>query len=187
MTADSPGRLDWILAQVNDWLKFAEAKNGALVAFNGVVLATTATLFADHQTRDPLVSMYLISLWVLVATGLTIAVFSFLPATEIPLLKADERPSEEDNLLFFGHAKKYSANSYLRTVQARYGGQTLEDDRLSRDIASQIVVNSRIAVWKYTCFKVALWATIAGIVTPILAGVVFGLLWIWRMRHGLFG
>lgn len=176
-------RYEWILAQTNDWLRFAEAKNAALVVFNSAVLVATAQLVGEYPPAGLISRLYVGSLWVLMGVGLIVALFSFLPKTTIPLLSAGELPREQDNLIFFGSAKKYTAPEYITAVNKRYGISTTEDDQWRRDIAEQVVTNARIAVWKYSCFKVALAATIWGVLTPIAGPLVFGLLYAWSKTH----
>jgi len=38
-----------IFQNVNDWLKFAEAKNGVLLAFSGAAITATVTLLATAE------------------------------------------------------------------------------------------------------------------------------------------
>jgi len=176
-------RYEWILAQANDWLKFAEAKNGALVVFNSAILLATVQLIGEHPPGHILPKLYLASLWGFLGASLAIALFSFLPKTTIPLLSAGERPSPRDNLIFFGAAKKYTAQDYAAAINARYGIGEPDDKQWEHDVSEQVVTNARIAVWKYTCFKVALWGTIWGLLTPILGPLVFGVLYAWSKSH----
>lgn len=176
-------RYDPILVQTADWLKFAEAKNGALIVFNSAVLAATMQQAFEHHPDNALVRLYLGSLWVLLGASLIIALFSFLPKTEIPLLSVSQRPSPSDNLIFFGAAKKYTADEYAAAVEARYGPGAPEDANWRKDISEQIVTNARIAVWKYSCFKVALWGTIWGLLTPILGPIAVAVLYTWSKAH----
>lgn len=176
-------RHEWILAQANDWLKFAEAKNAALVVFNAAVLVAVVQLVFEHPPTHSALKLYLASMSAFIGGGMLVALFSFLPKTSIPLLSAGERPNPRDNLIFFGAAKKYSTQDYLREVNARYGMEQHTNARWEQDIAEQVVTNARIAVWKYTCFKIALWATICGLLTPIAGPLVFGLLYAWSKTH----
>lgn len=176
-------RYEWILAQVNDWLKFAEAKNGALVVFNSTVLIASVQMVAERLPDHPAGHLYLGSLWVFVGAGLVIALFSFLPSTAIPLLGAGERRAERDNLLFFGDIKKYAPADLMDAIRARYAFETPPDARWERDVCEQIVINARITTWKYTCFRVAMWATLYGLLTPVLGAFVGGILYLWNKAH----
>jgi hypothetical protein len=175
-------RLQWVLAQVNDWLKFAEAKNGALVLLNGAAIVGAIQVATSAQSLNIFGMWYLISLCGLLSSGALVALFSFLPATEIPLLLPKEPPAPHDNLIFFGHVKKYAPDSYLQVALSREPENNYAQQGWLMDLAAQIVINSRIAVWKYACFKLALWLTIAAVVTPILGVVAFFAFWVGRGR-----
>lgn len=171
------------MAQVNEWLKFAEAKNGALVVLNSAVVALSIPpAIASHPWTD-LAQLWLWTSWLLLAAGLLIALLSFLPATQIPFLDPAQPTSPNDNLIFFGHARNYDVEEYLHALRERTGAP--HDSGWERDVAGQIITNAKIASWKYSCFKGALWCTIAAIVTPVLAGLTFGGISIWRRVHGL--
>jgi hypothetical protein len=164
---------------VNDWLKFAEAKNAALVVFDSAVLVVVAQAVSENPRAYTGLRVYVLTLCTLVAASLVVGLFSFLPRTSIPVLTASELPGERDNLIFFGAAKKYTARDYVAAAEARYGGGQPKLTPWEQDIAEQIVTNARIADWKYACFKVALGATIWGLLTPVVGPLVFGLLYAW--------
>lgn len=177
---DNEERLQWVLAQVNDWLKFAEAKNGGVVLLNGAAVFGTLQVATSLESLPLWAEWYFTGLCAQLTAGALVALFSFLPRTEIPLLNPIGVPEPGDNLIFFGHARKYSPAAYLQAALARCPGGDKGDPRWLNDLAAQIVINSRIAVWKYSCFKLALWLTIAAVVTPVVAVVAFGMIWAWR-------
>src|SRR4051794_19681545 len=105
--------LQYILAQINDWLKFAEAKNGALVA--AAIAIIIGLLQANVSPGScpanldflPLCKWYYVTtlpLWI--AAGGVVALSSFLPQTAIPYVFS--KPIQKsDNLLFFGEIANY--------------------------------------------------------------------------------
>lgn len=172
------GRLEWILAQINEWLKFAEAKNGALVVLSAAILTGSTQVLPAEQTV--IIITYRWSLWLFGSLAFLVSLFSFLPQTAIPILRPNERRERDESLLFFGNAKKYTPNEYLGACTERYGVTATAWDR---DLAGQIIINSRIAVWKYTCFKVALWTMVWALLTPALGALVVALLYAWNQRQ----
>lgn len=175
-------RLEWILSHVNSWLAFAEAKNGAILVLDGALLIASAQVAADHWPANELARVYVVSAWACLAVAILVALFSFLPKTQIPLLKPKQTPADTDNLLFFGHIKKYSARTYLTHVADIYEVH-VQNTRLETDLATQIVTNARIATWKYTCFKVALWASVCAILSPVVGPLALALLHAWSQAH----
>ena len=45
-------KLNQIFVNVNEWLKFAEAKNGVLFAFNGAAVIGVLSLYKDMGSSD---------------------------------------------------------------------------------------------------------------------------------------
>lgn len=156
MNEDFHTKLDSIFKNVNDWLKFAEQKNAALLLLNGgMVWGVTRVLSMTKKIPD-------ISYWFnLVAYSLTvisalICIISFLPILQQRWFKPEET-SGSDNCLYFAHSAKYEAREYLIFLAKKLG---YENDKtkftdFEVDLAKQIVTNSEIAFDKYKRFKLA--------------------------------
>lgn len=156
------------LERVNYWLSFAEAKNAALIAFNIAVVA----FVADFQKSFPLISTIIMVCFVL---SCIICLISFFPKTE-------NRPKEKkakrknDNLIFWGDIAFFeNEGRYIECVISRYfPGNTLngEPNKMCYDLASEIIINSRIAQYKYSCFKNAIKVDIFSFFPCILLFVI---------------
>ena len=163
-----------IFSNVNGWLKFAEAKNGVLVAFNGsgIFVVLTGILLEDVPALagHPALQAYFWSFIICLTVGLVIALFSFHAKLITSGGLSGEEMKPSDNLLYFDHIAKYDAGAYLERLSA-----ALEMERkgvygqLEKDYANEIIVNATIARRKYLLFNTALWCTIAGVMTPVLA------------------
>lgn len=140
------------LERTNYWLSFAEAKNAALIAFNVAAIA----FIAEFQKNFPMFSTVIMILFVV---SCIICLVSFFPkAYNRPkMLKTNE---QSDNLVFWNDiAMIKDEERYIELVIDRYfSGKNLnrEPNKLCYDLASEIVINSRIARSKYNCFKNAL-------------------------------
>ena len=80
--------------------------------------------------------------------------------------------AEKDNLLFWKDISKYSTEDYLKGIR-----KLLKDDEeateLDKRFAEEIIVNSRIARWKYDMFKWSIKVIIvATLVLPVIAVIV---------------
>lgn len=175
-TVNVEEQLVFIFGQVNEWLKFAEAKNAALVA------AATAVIFGITQSVDKILdwdqqykTWFLLMMLVLLAFGGLCALLSFLPRTQIPFVLKKEEAKQSHNLIFFGDIMKYDPETYLKELCRRMS-VTTPPTSMNQQLAEQIVVNARIAAMKYTWFKVALWFVLAGVVTPLGAGLAYVIL-----------
>jgi CRISPR/Cas system CMR-associated protein Cmr5 small subunit len=166
-----------IFSNINDWLKFAEEKNAALIALNLVsIFGATAAITQKDVTIPKFISYYLYSFIILNGLGLTIALYSFWPQTQIEdtfrkkIEDLSFKKSEHGNsVLFYGHIKDYTPQSYLDKLRESCNKEVGECSGLVSDYASQIVINSRIASRKYRYFKAALFCTISALLTPMVS------------------
>lgn len=171
-----------IFSNVNEWLKFAEAKNAALIAFHLGSIFGAATIITQTEcdTIPQPIVYYLYSFIILSAIGLFFAMFSFWPQTRIEaaLSKKIEdifysgTPAADGNLLFYGYINNCGKNKYLTELCGCYSKQPGSCTKLELDYVEQIVVNSRITVRKYFYFKIALLITIVAVLSPISLPVI---------------
>jgi hypothetical protein len=78
-------------------------------------------------------------------------------------------PAAGDNLLFYHDIRKYSAAAYLEALLAAMAHDGAPPSRLERMYAEQIVACARIADRKFGIFRFAIWITICGLTTPVVA------------------
>ena len=174
------GRLFHLLEMVNDWLKYAEAKNGGLVAISG--LATSAIVSYGSNLTHP-------SAWdigsLTVAAGCFIAsvavgVLSFLPKSDSVSIQArmGASPDESDSLYFFGHLSRLTASELVRRV-CRLDGENAvctPEQRSERDLAGQIIINSRITQDKLRRFTTGARFFLAGLGVAVVSLAISKLL-----------
>lgn len=151
------------LARSVDFVKFAEAKNAALLTFcSAWSLAMVALLLKGEPKPLPFdlgVTLHIALILLVIAAVITIS--SFLPRINLSAFnRAHERKL---NLLFFGDIAKLSLEEFHSRVKTRYlppGEAPFSSEYLS-DLCEQITVNSKIASRKFTQFK---WAAILALV-----------------------
>lgn len=166
MSLDKIIKLESVLDKTNDWLKFAEAKNGAVLAFNGAVLFALSRLVSTANFASNWLHIYLMFVSFLLLVSIVIALSSFVPRLEAPYwIKYPELPSKF-NLIFYGHICSLSAKKYLELFNDAEGKNKTEG-KLAEDIANQIVINSKISYIKYEQFRIAVWFTLSALLTPI--------------------
>ena len=140
------------LERTNYWLSFAEAKNAALIALNVAMIAFLAELKAEC----PAFKAILLGLFVV---SCIISIVSFRPNTSSRVRKK-ETNGPHDNLVFWGDiALLKDEKQYIDLVVERYFPEMTFDeeyDKLSYDLASEIIINSKIAKRKYSLFNIAL-------------------------------
>lgn len=152
------------LARVIDFLKFAEAKNAALLTFSsawiiGSVNALTRVpgLPPDWQTA------FTVALPLFAASAL-VAMASFLPKTLLSRFHRD--PEQAKSLLYFGDIATFAPGAYKERVRDRYYPPEAESATRNYldDLSIQIAVNSQITVRKLRFFYVGALIVIVAII-----------------------
>lgn len=168
-----------IFQNVNEWLKFAEAKNGILLAFSGAGLTATITLLATDKNIPNSLKLALLLATFLLCICALICSLSFIPQTDLkrllwlqtrPSKKSVPQPQDTDNLYYFGDLRKYNAKELIEAINNQYfeGKITPLYKKEYEDIAGQITINSSIAFSKYQIFKYAVYVLILAIlVIPV--------------------
>jgi hypothetical protein len=168
-------QLKAIFTNVNDWLKFAETKNAALIAANAAVsFASFSILVQNWSKLDTRLCWYLISLIICALSSATIALLAIIPRTSLLISISKEKPNDvTDNLLFYGDIAKYKPAEFVKALKRRFGETDTLLSGLESDYGQQIVINSQIAFRKHTLFRFSAWLTISAIITPLIAGIIF--------------
>ncbi|MCC6314446.1 MAG: hypothetical protein IT337_10580 [Thermomicrobiales bacterium] len=173
-------RLLDLLRLVNDWLKFAETKNVGIVglASGGLTLLVAATGFLRAEGIPLAAGFVLTAAGALLALSLLVGVWSFMPASGAPqwLRSRIGAPNPSDNLLYFGHAAKYSPHDLVETIARRYERQSDPViHALHTDLAAQLVINARITLQKLWLFRWAVILFAAGVLMAA-AGMLVAIL-----------
>ncbi len=168
------------LDRVDGWLKFAEAKNLAIIALSG---SATAALIGFLRGSD----LGVITATVITAAeisfllGLATALLGFMPRTAVLDVLA-RRPMDPDpdadNLLFYGDLQKYAPQALAETIARRYASNDAYRARehpLHLDVAAQIVANARITVRKLRAFTIAARFVLLGVML-VMVGLITRLL-----------
>ncbi len=171
-----------IFGNVNDWLKFAEAKNFGLLSLNAaIVFGFTQTNFSDGSVICK-AGFYVFS---------PFAIFSFFAAliSLFPILSQIEKGSYAkswintfcnfidkergfENILFYGYLKgideaKFEVK-YLEKI-----GSTQMFTQFEKELSTQILYNSRITWLKYQLFKIGAFLFLFGVIVFLLALPLF--------------
>ncbi|RZK01777.1 MAG: hypothetical protein EOO43_23860 [Flavobacterium sp.] len=166
-------QLKYIFSNVNEWLKFAEAKIAGLLALNA------ASMFGVLQSQNNFVNehkIFLVIILVLVSVSILCCVYSIVPDLRVKRfnrkLEQNIFQSEITNInpLFFGSISKLTTDQYIELLKDREPSFHLA--AFDKELINQIVVNSEIANFKYSVFNIASWFTFVAFCAGILA-IVF--------------
>ncbi len=152
------------LERTNYWLSFAEAKNGAIIAINVALIAVLITIF----DKAPIFCVIAISCFLV---SCTLSLISFIPNTKSRPDVNTMISDGELNLLFYGDVASIGTTErYIKLSINRYfsgKGMTLVN-KLVYDLASEVLINSRITVKKYNGFKNAVKVDFMALVLTII-------------------
>lgn len=166
-------KLNRILMFVDGHVKFAEAKNAALFTLNASTIFAVSQVFPEKAATW--LSLYLGCVLVGSFMSGIIILLSFLPATQIPWGKSSPMITSSRNLLFFSDLVDCPIDNYLADFASAEGESDRKASGLERMYAEQIIANGRIAARKFAYFKIAIWTTLFGVVTPTGAAIL--LIW----------
>lgn len=159
-----------LLSLVNEWLRFAEAKNGVLFGANaGLAFSYLGFLAGDIPFENCWVNLYISNGVILFALSAIVALLSFLPSLEIPK-KNSENIIGIDNPLFFGHLRRYTHDSLIQLLSEE---MEAKPSKLEKYYSEQIVVNSEIAWRKYQFFNAATVMMLSGILSPFVVALFY--------------
>ncbi|MBD2138631.1 hypothetical protein H6F32_13770 [Anabaena sp. FACHB-1237] len=171
---DISSKLMSIFQNVNEWLKFAEAKNGILLGFSGAAITATITILSTGQNLPNSLKIGLFFTTVLLSICALVCTLSFLPKTNLervvwlkskPPKNTNYIQKDTDNFWFFGDLQKYNATDLLAALNQHYlkGKINAPYEKEYQDIATQITVNAEIAFLKFQLFTYAVYVLIASI------------------------
>lgn len=144
------------LQRVIDFLKYAEAKNAALLTFTSAWLAVSINvIFSSSMDSTALKHGFGAAIpFFLIAGGAAIA--SFFPKLNLPGFHGGKHAGPHDkNLLYFGDIGGMTLKEFEPAIHRRYypGDDHGPRDEYIHDLIVQIRVNSAITSAKMRCFK----------------------------------
>jgi hypothetical protein len=148
--------LKFIFHNVNEWLKFAEAKHAGLVVFNAAIIVGISSSYTTirHFVYPSMILVGAICLGI----SIFISIISQFPVTG-NFLSSNAR-SQNPNLYFFGDL----ANCNVQTVIDKFKAidSSFDLSQLDGNLINQILVNARITESKFKLFKFASYITALG-------------------------
>jgi Family of unknown function (DUF5706) len=172
------------LQRTLDFLKFAEAKNAAMLALaSGWLFAIINVETNGKNVPTGLTVGMTLALPLALLAGL-LAMFSFLPRLHLPSFLGGRRAGPHPkNLLYFGDISTLSIKTLERDLRDRYfSSSTLHTDDYIHDLIVQISVNSEITLRKMRLFKIGMWLIVAAgiaLLIPILQLAIRGVTSLW--------
>lgn len=170
---DIEAKLQSIFTNVNDWLKYAEAKNAGILVFSGAAIAAIMGFLGSSFKIEPEWKIGLFTCVGFLSITCIITLWSFIPKNKIKY-KNRGIPSREDNLYFYGHLCKYNPQELIRALSLIYYNNDSQEliNRRNIDLAAQIIMNSGITMDKNQMFKLAARIALIGLLSIVAIPVI---------------
>ncbi len=163
--------LKFIFQNINEWLKFAEQKNAALIVLNSGIIWGYAgiyefkgSLYSNFENIVSLIGLFLI----LLSTIICLATFHPV-LNKLKTYKNSGNICSSDNCFYFGDIAKYSDDEYEKKLKKilhikEKDTPQLHFSNISKHLIMQIVTNSKISFDKYKKFTFSLGFTFIAII-----------------------
>lgn len=173
-----------LLGRVLDMLRFAEAKNAALLAFASAWIVGIVNMLSSGKPLPPGYQGVCYTTLPVFIVAATIAIASLLPKLQTSPFTGDPK-GKIQNLLFFGDIAELTVDGFKADVRAVYG-QTTDEPTAAylSDLEAQISINSKITRRKHRMFNVgaiAALVAVAAFSVPTV-GMVLNAIGCWISR-----
>jgi hypothetical protein len=181
-------RLQKTFLNINDWLKFAEAKNFGLLTLNAAFVFGIGQIDFDEKSNVATACYYVF---------IPIALFSFLSSllSLFPILTQIEKgayfkswidsfsnwidkEAKFENIHFYGYLKGIDETEFESKYLIKTGIST-PFNQFEKELVTQILYNSRITWLKFQLFKIGTFLFLVAMITSILAVLI---LKIWDLN-----
>ena len=167
------------LQRVIDFLKFAEAKNAALITLSSALTIAIGNLLLNAALPSGIARGLWFALPITMAAGV-ISVVSFIPRPCRPTFLGGPRAGPHPrNLLYFGDVSAQTIKEYKAAMEDHYVSSGRLTPQYFDDLLTQTHVNSSITHRKMRLFQLG--AGLIGAAIVIAAAVIV----IWAMRTAL--
>jgi hypothetical protein len=181
--------LKYIFANVNEWLKFAEAKNLTLLTINSAIIIGVFQIdFASNVILKDII--FFINVPSLFASGI-IALISLSPIlaklqkqnNSTPIInwvanKIDDE-SVFENIHYYGYLRILSRDTFIKQYQLKTGDYGEFND-FENDLLDQILFNSQITWLKYRLFKFSVFITSISLIIGSLLIIIAKIFGFWE-------
>ena len=147
--------LRFVCDEMTSTLRYAESKHSIFVAFNGLaIFSAMGILRSLFSEKDPHMACLLGFTMLFLMLAICTSMLSFFPQIIGEKLLESEQQNKT-NILFFGHAKVHTMDSYIEVLCTKYGANLQDIGQFERGIISQIIVNAQLISRKFRLFKIA--------------------------------
>ncbi len=164
--------LKYILSLITHQQQYAEQKHSFILAINSGIIVLTVNFFTNN---GPVV--LLLNFCVLVMCGVSLCLNLLALYSRVIKTKNTKLNSLcKCNMLYFGNISYFSEEEFLIRIKSQYNfPESYTFDDFDRDLARQIVINSRVVSIKHNLFNKSLLFLIFGLISAIFMFAVISL------------
>jgi hypothetical protein len=148
--------LKYIFSNINEWLKFAEAKHGGLIVLNaGLVVG----ILSSYSNIQPFIYKTTILIGI-ICFGISVfsSIISQFPITSN--IFYNKKEIHNANIYFFGHLSHFDHQLFVN--EFKKVDSSFTPTKFDNDLINQILINSRITQTKFSFFKFSSYLTAFG-------------------------
>jgi Family of unknown function (DUF5706) len=145
-----------------EMLKFGEAKNIALIAFNGAIIVGISKLITDKN------DLYLNFNLIYIILMSSIAIFISFSALVAKIKHSPNNLSlhRSNNLLFYATLAHMTDEELIIKITESYECERSNENH-EKDLANQVIITSQIAARKFKLYNIAITIMFMGLLTPL--------------------
>jgi len=153
---ESNSELKYIFSNINELLKFAEAKNGGLMVLNTALVIGILSSYIGIQNFI-FKQIFFIEI-IFFGISVFLIIVSQFPITHNIFYNKNE--FENPNLYFFEHLSHFDVETFI--TEFKKADNSFNPSKFDIDLINQILVNARITNTKFDFFKFASYFTAFG-------------------------
>ncbi|MCR9154388.1 MAG: DUF5706 domain-containing protein [Bacteroidetes bacterium] len=157
ITNNMNSELKYIFGNVNEWLKFSEAKHAGLIVLNSAIIIGVVSAYSNISVFEK--APAIISLSVL-GISIFLSLVAQFPITSNFLIREDSS-NQNPNIYFFGDLSKISESDFIS--EFKKSNTSFNATASDKNLINQILVNSKITASKFLIFKFCCYLSTFGI------------------------
>ncbi|SIR06414.1 hypothetical protein SAMN05920897_1323 [Alkalispirochaeta americana] len=160
-----------LYVSINEWLKYAEAKNAILLPIFIAIFLGVLTILLQITITNICLKIYLYNILIFTALGVFSTVLSFYPNLKRPFLFKGNK-SNNDNLLYFGDIQKYTVLDFETAYYEKYSINEKPKNSFAKEYINQIIINSKITYTKFTYFKIGVFLLLSAFISIVISFLI---------------
>ncbi|MFT6633909.1 MAG: hypothetical protein ACJAS4_003882 [Bacteriovoracaceae bacterium] len=157
-------------------IRYAEGKNGALLAISGLVLFRLLSLEELLTTKT--IGFYFSGL-ALFTLGIIVSLLAIVARWNIPRLMRNQHKlsppphlAKFDNILSSIRVCYFTPEEFARLLATKLGLTNHQISPIEIDFAEHIIANSKVIIFKYKCFRFGMVCMIIGVLCTITVKLI---------------